>query len=188
MPLPPADTFPSAAPLARRSLLLAALPVGAVLAQAPAAPSSAGDPALAPLWSSRFAQPAGGELVLSSFRGRWLLINFWATWCAPCIQELPDLNRFHQAQAARGQAAWTVIGLAVDGPTPVRQFLQRFTPPLAFPIGLAGLNGAELGRSLGNIGGQLPFTVAISPEGQVAWRHRGVSTLAELNALAKRLE
>jgi len=149
---------------------------------------TATDAAPALLWASRFAQPAGGELVLADLQGRWLLINFWATWCAPCIKELPDLNRFHEAQAARGKAAWLVLGLAVDGPTPVRQFLQRFTPPLTFPIGLAGLNGAELGRSFGNSGGQLPFTVAINPQGQVAWRHRGVSTLAELNALAKRLE
>lgn len=182
-PLPsPALSARPAGAMSRRLALFTALSSGAALAQ----PKPEAAPKL--LWDSRFAQPAGGELAFADLKGRWLLINFWATWCAPCIKELPDLNLFHQAQAARGRQAWVVVGLAVDGPTPVRQFLQRFTPPLAFPIGLAGLNGAELGRSFGNSGGQLPFTVAINPQGQIVWRHRGVSTLAELNALAQRLE
>lgn len=180
--MPLLDPLPQA--LNRRQVLVTALAAGPALAIAQPKP----EPAPQLLWDSRFAQPAGGELAFSELKGRWLLINFWATWCAPCIKELPDLNQFHLAQAVRGRKAWVVVGLAVDGPTPVRQFLQRFTPPLAFPIGLAGLNGAELGRSFGNSGGQLPFTVAINPKGQIAWRHRGVSTLSELKALAQRLE
>lgn len=160
----------------RRSVLLAGLGLSPAAWTAPA-------PVVAELWDARFVRPEGGELALSNFRGRWLLINFWATWCAPCIKELPDLNAFAQAQTSRGAGAWQVIGLAVDGPTPVRQFLTRFKPSLTFPMGLAGLNGAEWARKLGNSGGGLPFTVAINPQGQLVWHKRGETTRRELDAL-----
>jgi thiol-disulfide isomerase/thioredoxin len=112
------------------------------------------------LWNLRFEQPGGGELVLANIKGQPLLLNFWATWCPPCVTEMPLLDRFHTAQRARG---WQVVGLAVDGPTPVREFLAR--QPMGFPIGLAGLNGIELARSLGNRTGALPFSVVFDRSG-----------------------
>ena len=62
-------------------------------------------------WGEAFATPDGGELVLASLRGHPLLLNFWATWCPPCIKELPDLERFHREWSSHG---WRVVGLAVD--------------------------------------------------------------------------
>ena len=93
-------------------------------------------------WQTRFEKPEGGELVLANYRGKPLVLNFWATWCPPCITELPLLDRFQREQQARG---WTVLALAVDSPTPVREFLLK--RPLAPPVGLAGLDGIEFGRS-----------------------------------------
>jgi thiol-disulfide isomerase/thioredoxin len=84
-----------------------------------------------------------------------LVLNFWATWCPPCIKEMPALDRFREPCGTR----WEVVGLAVDGPTPVREFLQRV--PVSFPIGLAGFGGADLGKRLGNQTGGLPFTVVL---------------------------
>ncbi len=130
------------------------------------------------LWASRFARPAGGELVLQELKGRWLFVNFWATWCAPCIRELPDLDAF-----ARAQTQWTVLGLAVDGPTPVREFLAK--RPVSFAIGLAGLSGSELARQLGNKTGALPFSVALNPQGRIVWRRLGVTHPADLEKLAE---
>lgn len=129
-------------------------------------------PLPADFWSLRFERPEGGELALAALRSRPLLINFWATWCAPCLRELPLLNQF---QRDHGPAGWQVIGLAVDGPTPVREFLAK--RPLAFPVGMAGLDGTELARALGNQAGGLPFSVLLDRAGAV--RDRKLGALAE---------
>ncbi|WP_334133842.1 TlpA family protein disulfide reductase [Tepidimonas sp.] len=134
------------------------------------------------LWAQRWQRPEGGELRAADFRGRLLLINFWATWCPPCIEELPLLERFWQEQRARG---WTVLGLAIDQPSAVRQFLQR--QPLTFPIALAGWGGTELGRQLGNERGGLPFTVVIDREGRIAQRKLGQVKPDELRQWATAL-
>eukprot|EP01038_Epipyxis_sp_PR26KG_P001420 gene1420-biopygen1012 len=106
-----------------------------------------GDAALGDaFWSMQFERPDGSELRLATFRGAPLLLNFWATWCPPCVEELPMLNAFYRQQAPNG---WQVLGLAIDQPSAVRKFLQRI--PLEFPVGLAGLGGTDLGRSLGNL-------------------------------------
>lgn len=120
------------------------------------------------LWTLRWQRPDGGEVAAADYRGRPLLINFWATWCPPCVEELPLLERFWQQQRPRG---WTVLGLAIDQPSAVRQFLQR--QPLTFPIGLAGLGGTDLARQLGNARGGLPFTVLLDASGRVAQRKLG---------------
>ena len=131
--------------------------------------------ALAALWALRLERPEGGELVLDSLRGKPLLINFWATWCAPCVREMPEIDRFHTAFSPRG---WQVLGLAVDSPSPVRAYLARVK--VSFPIGLAGLDGTELVHTLGNPQGGLPFTVLIGGNGVVLQRKLGETRYDEL--------
>ena len=126
-------------------------------------------------WQLRFDRPEGGELAMSSLRGRPLVLNFWATWCPPCVKELPEFDRLHRTHGAGGLQ---VVGLAVDGPSPVRQFLSR--QPVAFPIGLAGFEGTELSRRLGNSDGALPFTVVLDRQGVVRHRKRGQTEFSEL--------
>ena len=125
------------------------------------------------LWAMRFPTPDGGEIAMASFRSRPLVLNFWATWCPPCVREMPALERFQRAFAAQG---WQVFGLAVDGPTPVREFLQR--SPVSFPIGLAGLDGSSLSRRLGNDSGGLPFTAVFDAGGVLRHRHLGEASEA----------
>ncbi|MDO9285925.1 MAG: TlpA disulfide reductase family protein [Aquabacterium sp.] len=144
-------------------------------------PAAATGDDLAALWALRVDRPEGGELVLADLRGQPLLINFWATWCAPCVREMPELDRFQRAFGPKG---WRVVGLAIDGPTPVREFLARVK--VGFAIGLAGLDGTELVRQLGNPQGGLPFTVMISADGRVLQRKMGETHFDELAGWAAR--
>lgn len=124
--------------------------------------------ALATLWASEFESPTGEVLRLADFQGKPLVLNFWATWCAPCVEEMPLIDAFYRQNSASG---WQVLGLAIDQPSRVRQFLTQHA--VSYPIGLAGLNGTELGKVLGNSQGGLPFTVVLDPKGQLKQRKLG---------------
>ena len=138
-----------------------------------------GEPAPPTLWQLRLARPEGGELDFASLRGAPLLLNFWATWCAPCIKEMPELDQFQREYAPQG---WRVVGVAVDNPGAVRDFLKK--APVSYAIGLAGFDGSQLSRDLGNDKGGLPFTVLIDRAGAVRQRRAGQIHLAELKAWA----
>ena len=130
--------------------------------------SDASQQALDQFWQQEFQTPAGATLAMASLRGKPLVINFWATWCPPCVEELPLLDGFYRQNAGK---SWQVIGLAIDQPSAVRKFLAA--TPVSFPVGMAGLGGTELGKALGNTSGGLPFTVVLGADGQVAQRKMG---------------
>ncbi|MBP8205224.1 MAG: TlpA family protein disulfide reductase [Giesbergeria sp.] len=130
--------------------------------------------AQAALWQQSFATPEGGALDLQALRGQPLVLNFWATWCPPCVAELPLLSSFSRENAANG---WQVLGIAVDQAAAVRAFLDRV--PVAFPVALAPQGGIALSRSLGNLAGGLPFTVVFGADGQV--RHRKMGQITPQN-------
>jgi thiol-disulfide isomerase/thioredoxin len=133
-------------------------------------------------WAQQFDTLAGPPLALANLQGRALLLNFWATWCPPCVKEMPELDAFHTRFAKQGGQ---VLGLAIDGPTPVREFLQR--TPVRFQIALAGFGGTELGQALGNTTGGLPFTVLIDAQGRVRQRKMGATHLPQLLRWAQAL-
>jgi len=128
-------------------------------------------------WQLEFATPGGQTLTMHSMHGKPLLLNFWASWCPPCIEELPLLSNFFKENSANG---WQVLGLAVDELDPVKRFLAH--SPLSFPVALAGISGIELSKSLGNLIGGLPFTVVIDPTAKVIHRKMGKVTPDELRA------
>ena len=132
------------------------------------------------LWAASFAGLDGQPLAMARLRGRPLLLNFWATWCPPCIKELPLLDAFYARQRVRG---WQVLGLAIDQPGNVQAFLQR--SPVQFSMALAGAGGAEVSRSLGNERGGLPFTVLFAADGSILQRKMGQLSERDLSDWAQ---
>ena len=127
-------------------------------------------------WQMQFETPDGGKLAVQSLQGKPLLINFWATWCPPCVEELPLLERFHNQNKAKSMQ---IVGLAADKPEAVRSFLKKL--PLTFPIGITDLSGIALSKLLGNLAGGLPFSVMLAADGHVMQRKMGKLSEDDLN-------
>lgn len=155
---------------------------GAEAASSASAPLIAGDQLSPAFWQQQFDTPKGSPLTLAIAQGKPMLINFWATWCPPCVKEMPELDRFHREFGPKG---WRVIGLAIDGPTPVKEFLAKVG--VGFDIGLAGFGGTELAQALGNTSGGLPFSVLIDAKGRVQHRKMGATHFDELAAWAGKM-
>ena len=132
------------------------------------------------VWSFQWDAPQGGKVSLASFRGKPLLLNFWATWCPPCVEELPLINDFYRKNIING---WQVLGLAIDKPSAVQSFLRQI--PLDFPVGMAGLTGSELAKNLGNLSESLPFSVVIGSNGSVIQRKLGRLSPGDLELWAR---
>jgi thiol-disulfide isomerase/thioredoxin len=130
-------------------------------------------------WRLRLRSAAGGDVALADFRGRRLLLNFWATWCAPCVREMPALDRFQRHFAAEG---WQVLGLAIDQIAPVLVFSQKV--PVTFPLLIAEGPGLLLAQRLGNAGG-LPFTALFDVRGRMRRSKAGETRYEELAAWAR---
>ncbi|MGH8108714.1 MAG: TlpA disulfide reductase family protein [Arenimonas sp.] len=113
--------------------------------------------------------------------GRYRLINYWATWCGPCLMEMPMLNQFAQSQGAKGVL---LVGIALDEGSEVQDYLKK--NPVKYPQFLEKTDKNDSSAQLGNKTGIIPFTVLISPDGQLLKLKRGdFADLDELIAFAK---
>jgi thiol-disulfide isomerase/thioredoxin len=126
------------------------------------------DDALATWRQHPYTDLQGQALRLADFSGDHVLVNFWATWCPPCVHELPLLEAFWRAHQS---AQWKVVGIAVDQAQSVAKFLQK--QPLSFPIVLGGASALAHSKLLGNLAGGLPFSVLLGPDGQILHRKLG---------------
>ncbi|HEV3018557.1 MAG TPA: TlpA disulfide reductase family protein [Burkholderiaceae bacterium] len=110
----------------------------------------------------------GVQRPLKTWQGKLLIVNFWATWCTPCVEEMPELQRLADQSQARNVA---VIGIGVDEADKVRAF--RTQHGLRFPLLVAGFDGMGLAQRLGNTEAVLPYTALISPDGRLVEEHSG---------------
>jgi thiol-disulfide isomerase/thioredoxin len=136
----------------------------------------------AQLRSARFTDLSGKPRSVSDWDGRVLVCNFWATWCPPCIEEIPILAAAREEFAPKGVE---IIGIALDSAENVVKFTQRL--PVAYPLLVSGLESLDLLRKLGNSAGGLPFTVVLDRAGVVAETKLGAFKQVELRALLARV-
>ncbi|MEN9539661.1 MAG: hypothetical protein RLZZ126_1896 [Pseudomonadota bacterium] len=170
---------PVLATAARRSMLWAG--VGALAAAAGLGlwwkTQPLADQAAQAFWRLKLPTPSGSELSMLSLRGQLLVVNFWATWCPPCVEELPLLDRFYLQNSPKGIQ---VIGIAADKLEAVNGFLGR--SPLHFPVALAGFAGIQTSKEMGNLTGGLPFTLVFGRDGAIIQRRLGPVQAEDLDA------
>ncbi len=112
---------------------------------------------------SRLVGLDGVSQNLTAFRGRILVVNYWATWCAPCREEIPMFVRIQQEFAAKNVQ---FVGIAIDQVDKVREFAMEFQ--VNYPFFIGAMDSMELSREAGNQAGVLPYTLIINPAGQIA--------------------
>lgn len=119
----------------------------------------------------------GRSFDLAALRGKPVVVNFWASWCGPCVKEMPTLAALHREYEKKGI---TFVGLGVDSEKNVNAFLKKV--PVDYPIYIAGFGGADLARNFGNNAGALPFTVVIDAKGVIRSTKLGEVDPKELKA------
>ena len=124
----------------------------------------------------------GRSQALDQWRGRVLVVNFWATWCAPCREEMP---RFIRAQNQDGPQGLQFVGIAIDDAPKVRSFVSEIG--VNYPTLLGGYGALELSKTFGNELMALPFTVILNREGQVALTQLGPLNEQRLTAIVAQL-
>ncbi len=164
----------------RRNIVLGAAGTAALLTGAWVANRSnpaPAHPAIEALFEGKVLNVDGKGYPIAALRGQAILINVWAPWCAPCVEELPELSVLSQSTAAKSVQ---FIGLGVDNAQNISDFSIKH--PVAFPLLVAGMAGTQLAKSLGNASGALPFTVLVSAAGQPLGQKTGRVRSAEILA------
>lgn len=121
------------------------------------------------------ALPDGKTTSLASYRDQVLVVNFWATWCAPCVQEMPELSAL---QTELGTKKVSFIGIGIDSPASMAEFAQKHK--ITYPLFVGGMSGTQLATTLGNNTGGLPYTVLLNKSGQIVKTYRGRLDMTQL--------
>lgn len=125
---------------------------------------------------SHSLKDTSGELQpLSQWRNKILVVNFWATWCAPCVEEMPELSALQNEVGAKNIQ---LLGVGIDSLENIRAFGTKLH--ITYPLYAAGMEGSDLARRLGNTGGGVPFTVLIDQNGRIRKAYLGRLKIQEL--------
>ena len=146
----------------------------------PAAPSLP-DGSVERLFASQFNDSDGKAQEIAQWRGKTLVINFWASWCPPCRDEMPEFSRLQSKYSEKGVQ---FVGIALDTADNVSRFSQQHA--VSYPLLIGGTPGTELSRQLGNDRLALPYTVVLGPAGDVRLARLGRVSEQELDTLLAR--
>ena len=181
---PPTTARPSASTWPRRALLFggaATALVGGVWVSRGVGGRDAPGATVGAIWDWVLKTPEGRDLPLAAFRPSGLVLNFWATWCPPCLREFPELDRLEREIASRG---WHVVAAAAEDAAAVQGFLAR--TPVGFAVGVGGHEALNRSRALGNAQGGLPFTAIFAPGGALKKTLLGETTRQAIMAVIDR--
>ena len=138
----------------------------------------------AKFYDAQFKDAAGKPVNLASLRGKTVVVNFWSTWCPPCVEEMP---MFSEVQTAYKDKNVAFVGIAADQADNVHKFLQK--TPVNYLIAVGGQPAFELSQALGNRHDAVPFTLMINAKEGITSRHFGVYSRKDLESdLAKALK
>lgn len=133
--------------------------------------------ATASLLAHTWPDAQGTPQKLSRWGNKPLIVNFWATWCAPCVQEMPELSALQTELAPKDIQ---LIGIGIDSAKNIAEFSSKYR--ISYPLYVAGIDGTDLSRAFGNQAGGLPFTVLIGRDGRVKKTYLGRLKMQELRA------
>jgi thiol-disulfide isomerase/thioredoxin len=139
---------------------------------------SGSDRSAGALMAVRLADVEGRQQPLDQWRGKVLVVNFWATWCEPCREEIPAFVKLQEKYRARGLQ---FVGIAIDQRDKIQIFAQQFG--INYPVLLGGIDAVEISRQSGNRVGALPFTVVLDRHGRIVGRELGKASEARLEGL-----
>ena len=140
----------------------------------------ASDPAIKAFFANPWQTPDGKSINSADWQGKVLVVNFWASWCPPCVEEMPTLDLLQKAFA---QENVLFVGIGIDSPSNIREFLQK--TPVSYQILIGGLEGSSLSKQMGNSQGALPFTVIINSKGKAVFSKLGKISEDELRSAIK---
>jgi thiol-disulfide isomerase/thioredoxin len=131
--------------------------------------------AIQQLFKLSLTDSRGQTQKIAQWEGKILVVNFWATWCAPCVKEMPELSAL-QKELEKNNVQ--LLGLGIDSPSNIADFSSKYQ--ISYPLFSAGMEGTELSRQFGNQAGGLPFTVLIASDGSLAKSYLGRLNIEEL--------
>jgi len=134
--------------------------------------------AVSALTRTAFPDLAGEQVSLERWRGKVIVVNFWASWCPPCREEIPGLVRTQRKFAANGVQ---IVGIAFDSAAKSRQAAAELG--INYPVLVAGLEAIDLIRKLGNRAGALPYTLILDRQGLPVATHLGILSEADLERI-----
>ncbi|QWE02735.1 TlpA disulfide reductase family protein [Polynucleobacter sp. JS-JIR-II-b4] len=128
----------------------------------------ASDPAVKAFFANSWQTPDGKTVNTQDWQGKVLVVNFWASWCPPCVEEMPALDKLQQEFL---QQNVLFVGIGIDSPSNIREFLSK--TPVSYPIVIGGLEGSNLSKQLRNSQGALPYTIIINAKGKASYSKLG---------------